>query len=440
MIKQESIAISSIRSDDRARKNMQGLQDLATDIEENGLIQPIAVMENDGKFKLLAGGRRLAACTILDMETIPCRVYPKMDEYDQALIEEAENLQREDLLYAEKVQLTRKIHNLRLSRYGKRTGSSKIEGHTKKDTADLLGVSESTVGRDIQLADAIDIMPDLAKCGNKNEAMKLLARLKEEAIRDELASRFDTKLTAEGEGAAKRVLINNFIVGDFFKAKVDSGIFNMMEVDPPYGMDLTKTKKTKDTSAGKNYTEIPRKEYPKWINNLCKKCYKLLNNNSWIVLWHSLEWYEVVKEALKLAGFTNIQTAIWYKPNNQAGSIQPTVRLANNYEQFFYARKGDAIIFKPGHTNTFVYSTIPASYKVHLTERPISLTTDILSCFCPPAGTIAVPCCGSGNTMLAANNLGMKAVGWDLAKENKDSYTLKVKSGELRNFKTYKGE
>ncbi|KKL04649.1 hypothetical protein LCGC14_2613980, partial [marine sediment metagenome] len=51
------------------------------------------------------------------------------------------------------------------------------------------------------------------------------------------------------------------------------------------------------------------------------------------------------------------------------------------------------------------------------------------------SGRIAVPCCGSGVTILAANNLGMHAVGWDTSKNYKSSYTVRVMSGKIREFK-----
>ena len=76
--------------------NQQDIEDLATSIEEIGLLQPIAVRRVQDKYELIAGERRLKAHQFLNKNTIEVIVIDASDE-DVALLTLAENLKREDL-------------------------------------------------------------------------------------------------------------------------------------------------------------------------------------------------------------------------------------------------------------------------------------------------------------------------------------------------------
>jgi ParB family chromosome partitioning protein len=94
------IRIDAIQADpNNARKTFDpaGLQELADSIREQGLIQPVTVRVTDaGVHQLIAGERRLRACQLLGMETIPA-VVMDMDDKQATLAGLIENLQRADL-------------------------------------------------------------------------------------------------------------------------------------------------------------------------------------------------------------------------------------------------------------------------------------------------------------------------------------------------------
>ena len=75
----------------------QELAGLAQSIRENGLLQPISVRKTaDGSYELVAGERRLRACKLAKMQTIPAILCNYNDERTAAL-GLLENLQRENL-------------------------------------------------------------------------------------------------------------------------------------------------------------------------------------------------------------------------------------------------------------------------------------------------------------------------------------------------------
>ena len=90
----------------------QELAGLAQSIRENGLLQPISVRKTaDGSYELVAGERRLRACKLAKMQTIPAILCNYSDERTAAL-GLLENLQRENLNPFEQAQGLRDILGL----------------------------------------------------------------------------------------------------------------------------------------------------------------------------------------------------------------------------------------------------------------------------------------------------------------------------------------
>ncbi|MBP9989472.1 MAG: ParB/RepB/Spo0J family partition protein [Ruminococcus sp.] len=77
------------------------LEGLAQSIHYNGLLQPITVRKKDNeKYELISGERRLRACKMAGLASIPAIVV-EMNEEKSALFAVIENLQRENLHFFE---------------------------------------------------------------------------------------------------------------------------------------------------------------------------------------------------------------------------------------------------------------------------------------------------------------------------------------------------
>ena len=92
----------------RTSFNEQELAGLAQSIRENGLLQPISVRRVEGGYELVAGERRLRACKLAKMPTIPAILCDYPDERT-AVLGLLENLQREDLNPFEQAQGLRDV-------------------------------------------------------------------------------------------------------------------------------------------------------------------------------------------------------------------------------------------------------------------------------------------------------------------------------------------
>lgn len=96
----DEIALSDIEPNpDQPRTNFkkEEIEELASSIDKDGLLQPIVVRPvAEGKYQIIAGERRWQACKFLKMEKVPVRIR-EADE-DKALeLALIENIQRSDL-------------------------------------------------------------------------------------------------------------------------------------------------------------------------------------------------------------------------------------------------------------------------------------------------------------------------------------------------------
>ena len=126
-------------------------------------------------------------------------------------------------------------------------------------------------------------------------------------------------------------------------------------------------------------------------------------------------------------GFVATNTpAIWKKGTSAGQTNTPDSGLGNAYESFIYARKGSPKLHLRGRSNIFDYAPVPDSQKIHPTERPLDLMRDILNT-CTTAGTaVLCPFLGSGNTLLAADELGMPCVGYELSETYRDAFLARI--------------
>ncbi len=72
------------------------LDELAKSIREQGVLQPVIARKFGGGYELVAGERRLRACKLIGLKTIPA-IVRQLDDQDMIEIAFIENLQREQL-------------------------------------------------------------------------------------------------------------------------------------------------------------------------------------------------------------------------------------------------------------------------------------------------------------------------------------------------------
>ena len=87
-----------IRDEDQPRREFsaEAIEALAASIKEHGVLQPIVVTKEDGKYKIVAGERRWRASKIAGLDKIPA-IIRTLDSQNRLELSIIENAQREDL-------------------------------------------------------------------------------------------------------------------------------------------------------------------------------------------------------------------------------------------------------------------------------------------------------------------------------------------------------
>jgi ParB/RepB/Spo0J family partition protein len=441
-----TLPIEQIKEGLRFREEYGDLKELIVSIKKDGIIQPLAVRRcSDGSFDLCAGGRRLRAAKECGLTIVPVRVYPEdMSDLQLRTVELMENIIRKDLTWWEKSKLMQEINRLQVAIHGeKKSTSPNAPGWSKAMTAEMLGVSEATVSEEIQLANHLDLIPGLKEAKNRAEARKVIKNVEEALILEELSKRIQNKTAETGLERRQAEICNRYIVGNFFDLvkQVPDRSIDLIELDPPYGIMLTKQKEglSNNFYNADNYNEVDFLQYIPFMKEVLFQCFRTMSENSWLVMWFGPDpWFDILHKIVIEVGFKgSMIPGIWAKPTGQ--TLSPATNLANSYEMFFYARKGSPIIGKQGRSNVFNFKGINPQYKTHPTERPIEMIQEVLATFGWTGARVLVPFLGSGNTILAAENLNMQAFGFELSESYKNPFVLKVTSSQPGQYRSYRG-
>ena len=148
------IEIESIKVAARIRKLTARIDELAQDIEQNGLINPITVMAVEGEYQLLAGLRRLRAAQSLGWMEIEATVAAPKDAEAALNIEHSENVQREQFTFSEKMDYARLIAEIEKAKAMERmlTGKKQDDPRADRPQGSPKGRTREVVGPKIGLS------------------------------------------------------------------------------------------------------------------------------------------------------------------------------------------------------------------------------------------------------------------------------------------------
>ena len=130
---------------DQPRKNFsqKSLEELASSIQELGLLQPLTVRRRSEGWELVAGERRLRAAKLAGLQEVPC-ISLQIDSQHSSLLALVENLQRRDLdFWEEALALERLISVYHIS---------------QEEAARRIGKSQSSVANKLRL---LKLPPDV---------------------------------------------------------------------------------------------------------------------------------------------------------------------------------------------------------------------------------------------------------------------------------------
>jgi len=115
----------------------EALRELAESIKQQGIIQPVVLRKNAGRYQIVSGERRVRASRIAGLQEIEARVFPLLSDKTTAEWSLIENIQREDL---DAIELANSYQQLLNS-----------HGYTHDDLAERLGKSRVSITNSLRL-------------------------------------------------------------------------------------------------------------------------------------------------------------------------------------------------------------------------------------------------------------------------------------------------
>lgn len=410
------IAINEIVIEDRIREDLKGTKEewslFKNSFLIHGQLQPIKVqkLDDNGRYKLLAGERRLTAIKehFAEGRAVPGlpdgHIKISFDEpvplHKQLMQEFAENNDRKDFTYVEKAKFIRKFHEIMVLDMG--------DAWTQELTAHSLGLSPASISHYLRVEEAVKKDPSIAKAGTLDAAVK---RMK---VQEKLNIRHDAVKAGDNSALtrAEAVLTN----GDAraWILTIPSESIDFINFDPPWGDDVS-FKSAENHEAFDDSTEYAEA----LMDELFPQLYRVLKPDRFCAFWFRAWVPEYMAAKAERFGF-NLQftrtPCIWYKPDKTTDQNRvPEKQLIEAYETFFLLRKGDPVFHERFTHNVFAFDRVPLSAIIHPTEKPLALCEPLLKLCTVPGEVVLDPTAGSSAMLEQALRSNRKATGCELS-------------------------
>ena len=135
----------------RRRFDDAGLEELSKSIRRTGILQPVLVSREGGRYRIVAGERRVRAARLAGLSEVPVIVREGVTDRDQLLLALVENLQRKDLTILEEAEAYRHLKD--------------DFGLTQEDVAERVGKDRATVANALRLLKLAAPVRELLEAG-----------------------------------------------------------------------------------------------------------------------------------------------------------------------------------------------------------------------------------------------------------------------------------
>lgn len=389
-----------VRRDDRQRKELRGIEELAESIHRIGLIHPI-VIDEDGT--LIAGERRLTAARSLGWTQISTQLSSDLDPLTHHAIELEENVKRQDITWQERALAMDKYLELRRQQEGTITQAA---------VAQELGLSKPDVSRNLAVAEALKAGNE--RVANADKFSTALNIVEREASRKQANAITRIEQTVASAIALPedqpRILTKSvpLLNEDFHEwaAAYSGRPFNFIHCDFPYGVGMHNS----DQGAGQEYGEYADDPDVFWklLGTLDMAMSNVVADSAHLMFWFSMDFYHETQRLLTKMGWrVNPFPLVWLKSDN-TGIIPDANRGPRRiYETAFFASRGDRKIVR-AKSNGFAYPGREKS--LHMNEKPVAMLKHFMEMFVDEYSFCLDPTAGSANALKAATACGAGTV------------------------------
>jgi site-specific DNA-methyltransferase (adenine-specific) len=402
---------------DRYRQDMGRLNDLADSIKRTRQILPIVITHDN---ELIDGGRRLAACVLLGINVKA--VYEEVtSDFEFRELELEANLHRQDYSPAEHAYAVRDLHNLKQKRHGEGGSGRKAAGDkswSAEDTAKLMGKTKTSVYEALKMADLIDKFPQLKKAKTKSEITKAGKSL--EKLHKTVEGIRKNKEVADAGGKLFKIIRGDTIDHMLTMPK---GSVDILCTDPLYGIQADKLMQS---IAGKTGGAFSTSGYK--IDDSTDKAmlsYKILARESFRFTTEAAhgyvfvgpEYFWILRDVFISEGWrVHVKPLIWIK--REVGQCNvPHAWPSSCYEMLMYIRKDNSRLMQEGKPDWLECPPVVPSQRRHPYEKPVALLKALLERVAVQGQLVYDPYLGSGSTLEAATQIGLRSIGIEISSE-----------------------
>ena len=440
IVKRSNLNISKRQRQEAPRAHISELKE---SILTNSLLHaPVAQRTGPDTYMLVAGECRTRAIDAIAAEgksfTHHQIVIPPGDIpvvlLDEALndirlqeIELAENTDRLDLPWQDRVAALAFIHNMRKRSNPSQTIVETARAVIAENTRELAGAqggaAESTMARNIRQATIINEHlgnPEISRARNATEAFNIICSNEQRA--------FEAELIRRGQRRTISIEVRHGSLLDILP-KLDSGTFDTILADPPYGIGVDTGGFRSRTVIHHNYDDSPDSARA-LISCILAEGFRICKPRANLFIFCDIDLFPWIKESAARSGWDPFRTPItWQKSDSEGMAPWGREGFRRTTEWIFFARKGQkGLIHSP--IDVLRYNRVSRDEREYGPEKPTDLIKALLACSTLPGDHILDPCCGSGSTLVAARELNMRALGIE---PDEKAYNLAlVKSQQIK--------
>lgn len=451
-----TIPLSSILVEGRLREDLGDLEELATSIRENGLIQPIVVERIDRPdfaYALRCGGRRYAAYTLLEAnevgswQSIPAVIFDEMPAYKRILVEMEENIRRKDMTWQEKVRGIVEYHKA-----ARRAALLDNENWSQAQTGKLLNMSQANVSIAFKVFAEIEAKNEkVLKAESLTDAIKVLYAAELDAGQAEQMRRIQLKRV---EQAATRKVTSSLpdsissgiittaerLSPDTVEDKIQFGkseiaafyhhgdcltilpelakttTINHIMCDPPYGIDMDNLtrqdmgrfeaiERIADTHTVEGNLAL--------LPDFLKVAFDVIAEDGFLTMWYDLNHHEKIAGwATKIGWKVQRWPLVWCKTsaclNNAA---QCNITKATEFCYFF--RRSERSIIKQKQGKNYIQAASAATAS-HPFPKPFEVWKYLLDTISTEGQVVCDPFAGEGSALAAIFKEGRTPIGVEI--------------------------
>lgn len=414
---------SSILVRERQRKQTRpnAVNELKESIGKGVLLNaPVCYETAPGSYLLIAGETRLKAIDALAAEKrifsynrqpiAPGEVPIVLAELETILQQKEaeldENIIRYELTWQERAQALADIHALRVATNPEQTQQQTAEELVTKGNISGVkspGALRETIRQSVLIAPHL-ANPVIANARNANEARQLILKAEQERAEAILAKRGLGQLAAKPEIELRHGDLEAVI------PLLDESLFDLILADPPYGIAASGGGFRSRTVHHHNYDDTP--EYARrLLQCILTEGFRISKPRANCFLFTDISHWDWLQRISAQIGWTPFRRPlIWGKSDSEGlapwGSFGP--RITTDF--IFFATKGQkGLLASP--IDYIRVNRVSRSERIHAAEKPVELVRKLLECSTLPGDSVLDPCCGSGSTLVAAREMGRKALG-----------------------------